>query len=64
MKGLTLFNRTKPQLSFFRVRDGDIREKLLKLQLYPFIRIFRVLGGINILKNLTKAYEKYAQRQY
>jgi len=30
------------------------KENLLKLQLYPFIRIFRVLGGINLLKNLTK----------
>jgi hypothetical protein len=58
MKKFTLFNRT-----IICIKKGwnhpTLPENLLKLQLHPFIRIFRVLSGINILIILTKTYEKY-----
>jgi len=58
MTNLTLFNRT-----IIGIKKGwnhpTLPKILLKLQLHPFIRIFRVLGGISILIILTKAYEKY-----
>ena len=58
MKKYKIFNRT-----IIGIKKGwnhpTLPENLLKLQLHPFIRIFRVLGGISILIILTKAYEKY-----
>jgi len=58
MKKLTLFNRT-----IIGIKKGlshpTLPKNLLKLQLHPFIRIFKVLGVISILIFLTKAYEKY-----
>jgi hypothetical protein len=58
MKKFTLFNRT-----LIGIKKGwyhpTLPENLFNLQLHPFIRIFRVLGGISILIFLTKAYEKY-----
>ena len=58
MKKLTLFNRT-----IIGIKKGwshpTLPKNLLKLELHPFIRIFKFLGGISILIFLTKAYEKY-----
>jgi len=48
MKKYKIFNRT-----IIGIKKGwnhpTLPENLLKLQLHPFIRIFRVLGGISIL---------------
>jgi len=58
MKKLTLFN-----ITIIGIKKGwshpTLPKNVLKLQLHPFIRIFKVLGGISILIFLTKAYEKY-----
>jgi len=58
MKNLTLFN-----ITIIGIKKGwsqpTLPKNLLKLQLHPFIIIFKLLGGISILIILTKAYEKY-----
>jgi len=57
MKKLTLFNITT-----IGIKKGwshpTLPKNLLKLQLHPFIRIFKLLGGISILIIFTKVYEK------
>jgi len=57
MKKLTLFN-----IITIGIKKGwshpTLPKNLLKLQLHPFIRIFKLLGGISILIILTKVYEK------
>jgi len=58
MKKLTLFNITKIGLQK-GWNHPTLPNNLLKLQLHPFIRKFKVLGVIRLLILFTKAYDKF-----